>query len=190
MAARPICTATRGHRSVSPAAIQLLTSTAVADAFADRTRKPATRNRSRRHLWGQSCLLARRLVEAGTSVVTIDAALRRCRPTRSIAVATIIRTRLAAGTWKRAMRSRAPFMDQGLSATDQRYLGSRGSITKRSSSRSVNSDAARLASPRGVLGHDHWPHGPGRSPRLQQRTTNGTGDRRNNLEGRVPVSDR
>jgi uncharacterized protein (DUF1501 family) len=54
-------------------AFQLLTSRTVADAF-DLTRESATtRNRYGRHRWGQSCLLARRLAEAGAAVVNIDA---------------------------------------------------------------------------------------------------------------------
>lgn len=54
-------------------AFHLLTSSAVATAF-DLEREPANlRERYGRHLWGQSCLLARRLAEAGAAVVTIDA---------------------------------------------------------------------------------------------------------------------
>ena len=54
-------------------AVQLLTSSSVAKAFDLNDEKPETRDRYGRHLWGQSCLLARRLAEAGTGVVTIDA---------------------------------------------------------------------------------------------------------------------
>ncbi len=51
----------------------LLTSSSVANAF-DLTREdPKLRDRYGRHLWGQSCLLARRLAEAGAGVITIDA---------------------------------------------------------------------------------------------------------------------
>ncbi len=54
-------------------AFQLLTSTSVSNAF-DLTREdPKLRDRYGRHLWGQSCLLARRLAEAGAGVITIDA---------------------------------------------------------------------------------------------------------------------
>jgi hypothetical protein len=55
------------------AAFQLLTSRAVADAFDIRQEDPKLRDRYGRHRWGQSCLLARRLVEAGVAVVNIDA---------------------------------------------------------------------------------------------------------------------
>jgi hypothetical protein len=54
-------------------AVQLLTSRSVAQAF-DLTREdPKLRDRYGRHLWGQSCLLARRLAEAGAGIITIDA---------------------------------------------------------------------------------------------------------------------
>jgi hypothetical protein len=55
------------------AAFSMLTSAAVRDAF-DLGQEPADlRDRYGRHLWGQSCLLARRLAEAGAGVITIDA---------------------------------------------------------------------------------------------------------------------
>jgi hypothetical protein len=54
-------------------AFQILTSNRVAHAF-DLSREPdELRDRYGRHLWGQSCLLARRLAESGVAVVTIDA---------------------------------------------------------------------------------------------------------------------
>lgn len=54
-------------------AFNILTSAKVADAF-DLSREPAElRDRYGRHRWGQSCLLARRLAEAGTAVINIDA---------------------------------------------------------------------------------------------------------------------
>jgi uncharacterized protein (DUF1501 family) len=55
------------------AAFDILTSTEVADAFNIGAETQETRDRYGRHRWGQSCLLARRLVEAGVAVVNIDA---------------------------------------------------------------------------------------------------------------------
>lgn len=55
------------------AAFQVLTSRTVADAFDIRNEDPKLRDRYGRHRWGQSCLLARRLTEAGVAVVNIDA---------------------------------------------------------------------------------------------------------------------
>lgn len=51
-------------------ALNLLTSRSARDAF-DLTREPdSVRDRYGRHRWGQQCLLARRLVEAGVEIIT------------------------------------------------------------------------------------------------------------------------
>jgi hypothetical protein len=137
-------------------AFQLLTSTAVADAFALDKETPATRDRYGRHLWGQSCLLARRLAEAGTGVITIDALSPV--PTNPIYFSWDDHANPMTG-WnlEGAMRWRAPFMDQGLSALIE-------DIYARGLDRKIMVVAVgefgrtpRLAQPQGVLGRDHWP---------------------------------
>ncbi len=55
------------------AAFQILTSNKVADAFDIAKEDPRLRDRYGRHRWGQSCLLARRLAEAGAAVINVDA---------------------------------------------------------------------------------------------------------------------
>ena len=55
------------------AAFNILTSTKVAQAFNLGQEDPKLRDRYGRHRWGQSCLLARRLAQAGTAVINIDA---------------------------------------------------------------------------------------------------------------------
>jgi uncharacterized protein (DUF1501 family) len=55
------------------AAFQLLTSRKAADAFDIRQEDPRLRDRYGSHRWGQSCLMARRLAEAGAAVINIDA---------------------------------------------------------------------------------------------------------------------
>lgn len=52
-------------------AFQMLTSPQVADAFDMQREDPALRDRYGRNLWGQGCLLARRLAEAGTAVINL-----------------------------------------------------------------------------------------------------------------------
>lgn len=52
-------------------ACELFTSQATRDAFDLAREDDATRDRYGRHAWGQRCLLARRLVEAGGSFVTV-----------------------------------------------------------------------------------------------------------------------
>jgi len=54
-------------------AFEVLTSPAVARAFDLEQEPAALRDRYGRNLWGQSCLLARRLAEAGTAVVSVIA---------------------------------------------------------------------------------------------------------------------
>jgi uncharacterized protein (DUF1501 family) len=51
-------------------ALRLLTSPAARNAFDLRQESEAVRDRYGRHRWGQQCLLARRLVEAGVEIVT------------------------------------------------------------------------------------------------------------------------
>ena len=137
-------------------AFDLLTSRAVADAFDLEREAPALRDRYGRHLWGQSCLLARRLAEAGTSVITIDA------------LAPEMGTRLyfswddhanAQPGWDLAkgMLWRAPFMDQALSALID-------DVYERGLDRTVLIVAVgefgrtpRLGSANGCIGRDHWP---------------------------------
>jgi uncharacterized protein (DUF1501 family) len=137
-------------------AFQLLTSTAVAEAFALDKEKPSARDRYGRHLWGQSCLLARRLAEAGASVITIDALSPD--PSNPIYFSWDDHANPATG-WhlEGAMRWRGPFMDQGLSALIE-------DIYDRGLDRKVMVVAVgefgrtpRLTSPQGVLGRDHWP---------------------------------
>jgi hypothetical protein len=53
-------------------AVSLLTGSAARDAFDIEREDPKTRDRYGRHTIGQQCLLARRLVEAGVRLVTVD----------------------------------------------------------------------------------------------------------------------
>jgi hypothetical protein len=137
-------------------AFQLLTSSAVADAFALAHEKPQTRDRYGQHLWGQSCLLARRLAEAGASVITIDA--RSPVETRPIYFSWDDHANPLNG-WnlEEAMRWRGPYMDQALSALIE-------DIYERNLDRKIMVVAVgefgrtpRLSNPKGVLGRDHWP---------------------------------
>lgn len=96
-------------------AFDMLTGPKVAAAFDLSKEDDKLRDRYGRHLWGQSCLLARRLAEAGTSVITLsintpkngdeftnwdDHIMNAGRP----------------GHFAGYMRTRLPYMDQSLSA--------------------------------------------------------------------------
>ncbi|MBM4077565.1 MAG: DUF1501 domain-containing protein, partial [Planctomycetes bacterium] len=63
----------RGQTQFREDAFRLLTSRKVSDAFDLDSETPELRARYGHTLWGRSCLLARRLAEAGSAVVTIDA---------------------------------------------------------------------------------------------------------------------
>lgn len=94
-------------------AFEMLTSPAVASAFAIEQEKDDLRDRYGRNEWGQACLLARRLAEAGSAVINIyfntpksgqeftnwdDHILNAGRP----------------GHFAKYMRVRLPYMDQAL----------------------------------------------------------------------------
>jgi hypothetical protein len=137
------------------AAFQMLTNPKVARAFDLSREDPRLRDRYGRHLWGQSCLLARRLAEAGSSVITIDA----LAPSLSERYFSWddhinVQTRWDLGD---AMRHRAPFMDQAISALI-------ADVYARGLDRKVLIVAVgefgrtpRLVHADGLIGRDHWP---------------------------------
>lgn len=138
-------------------AFDLLTSPDVARAFDLSLEDPRLRDRYGRHLWGQSCLLARRLVEAGSVVVTVDA-LAPTTSDRYFSWDDHINpmTRWDLGD---AMRYRAPFMDQAVSTLIE-DLHERGQnkrvmvicVGEFGRTPRVVTDAGT-----GVQGRDHWP---------------------------------
>ena len=133
----------------------MLTNPRIATAFDLGREDPRLRDRYGRHLWGQSCLLARRLAEAGSSVITIDA-LAPTLSDRYFSWDDHINpiTRWDMGD---AMRYRAPFMDQAISALIE-------DVYARGLDRKVLIVAAgefgrtpRLVRSSGLIGRDHWP---------------------------------
>jgi hypothetical protein len=136
-------------------ALQMLTSPGVARAFDLSREDPRLRDRYGRHLWGQSFLLARRLAEAGSSVITIDA----LAPTLSDRYFSWDDHINPMTKWDMAdaMRYRAPFMDQGLSALIE-DLHARG-LDRRVLVVAVGEfgRTPRLVQNSGLIGRDHWP---------------------------------
>jgi hypothetical protein len=145
-----------GTDRLNTAAFQLLSNPHIADAFDVGREDPRLRDRYGRHLWGQSCLLARRLAEAGAGVITIDAlAPEKSRP---IYFSWDDHANAQPG-WDLAegMRWRAPFMDQALAALID-------DIHQRGLDRDILVLALgefgrtpRLSTNAGNLGRDHWP---------------------------------
>ena len=62
-----------GIEKFRAAAFNILTSPTVSNAFDLSKEDPGLRDQYGRHRWGQSCLLARRLAQAGAAVINIDA---------------------------------------------------------------------------------------------------------------------
>ncbi len=117
---------------------------------------PRLRDRYGRHLWGQNCLLARRLAEAGAGVITIDALAPMAG--RPVYFSWDDHANAQPG-WDLAkgMRWRAPYLDQALSALIE-------DLYDRGLDRKVLVVAAgefgrtpRLSRANGCLGRDHWP---------------------------------
>ena len=167
-------------------AFQLLTSRSVAEAF-DLSREPAPlRERYGRHRWGQSCLLARRLAEAGAAVINIDATAT-CDTSKNFSWD----DHAGAFHLDYAQRERLPQMDQALSALLD-------DLAQRSLSRRVlvlacgefGPDATRLACSGQFFQSDR----PGprplaaslQRPDRRRRTANGRSRRRDELEIRIP----
>jgi hypothetical protein len=146
-------------------AMNLLTSPEVRGAFDLSREEPRVRDRYGRHSWGQQCLMARRLVEAGVEIVTTTFDGPLCGR-----VANWDDHAVNHNVFE-AMRFRAPFFDEAVTALiediyarglDRRVLvvvtgefGRTPRITYASSSGGgVASAAAGVSQP----GRDHWPN--------------------------------
>jgi hypothetical protein len=146
----------QGSDRLRQAAFQLLSNPQIAHAFDLGRENARLRDRYGRHLWGQSCLLARRLAEAGAGVITIDAlAPVRGRP---IYFSWDDHANAQPG-WdlEEGMRWRASFMDPALSALIE-------DVHERGLDRDVLILALgefgrtpRVTTNSGKLGRDHYP---------------------------------
>jgi hypothetical protein len=145
-----------GTDKLREAAVQMLTNPAMARAFDVGKEDPRLRDRYGRHLWGQSCLLARRLAEAGAAVVTVDALAPV--PGRPIYFSWDDHANAQPG-WDLAegMRWRAPYLDQALSALieDVHDRGLDGKVLVVAAGEFGRTP--RLSRANGCTGRDHWP---------------------------------
>jgi uncharacterized protein (DUF1501 family) len=145
-----------GADKLHASALHMLTNAAMARAFDLKREDPRVRERYGRHLWGQSCLLARRLAEAGAAVVTIDALAPEMG--KPIYFSWDDHADAQPG-WDlaRGMRWRAPFMDQAVSAliddVHQRGLDRRVMVV----AVGEFGRTPRVTRLNGNLGRDHWP---------------------------------
>src|SRR5581483_8654082 len=137
-------------------ALDLLTSPGVAAAFDVNREDPKLRDRYGRHPWGQSCLLARRLAEAGVGVITVDATAPQ--PGQKIYFSWDDHADAQPG-WDLAqgMRWRAPYLDQALTALIddlyERGLDRRVLVV----AMGEFGRGPRLTTLNGHIGRDHWP---------------------------------
>lgn len=144
------------HDRFRDLAFQMLTSSQLADAFDLKREADDLRDRYGRNLWGQGCLLARRLAEAGSAVVSLyidtpksgqeftnwdDHIMNAGRP----------------GHFGDFMKVRLPYLDQALSALIE-------DIFARSLDRRVLvvvvgefGRTPRLSQNANGVGRDHWP---------------------------------
>lgn len=137
-------------------AFELLTSPRAATAFDIAQEPPQLRDHYGRHEWGQSCLLARRLAEAGAAVVTLSLNSPVSGPEYTNWDDHIMNAGRP-GHFGDYMRRRLPFMDQALSALIE-------DIFARDLDRRIMvvvmgefGRTPRLSSNANGTGRDHWP---------------------------------
>ncbi|MEX2287096.1 MAG: DUF1501 domain-containing protein [Planctomycetaceae bacterium] len=137
-------------------AFEMLTSQTAARAF-DLTQEEATlRDRYGRHLWGQGCLLARRLAEAGTGVISLFIDTPKSGP-EFTNWDDHIGNAGRPGHFAGYMQRRLPYMDQALATLIE-------DIYERGLDRKIMvvvvgefGRTPRLAVNSGGTGRDHWP---------------------------------
>ena len=138
-------------------AFELLTSPDVAAAF-DLGREPEKlRDRYGRHLWGQGCLLARRLAEAGSAVISLFIDTPKSGPEFTNWDDHIMNAGKP-GHFAGFMKTRLPYMDQALSALIEdlfdRGLDRRVLVVVMGEF----GRTPRLSTNANGTGRDHWPH--------------------------------
>jgi hypothetical protein len=136
----------------------VLTSPAVARAF-DLGREPARlRERYGRHLWGQACLLARRLAEAGTAVISVIANTPDVGP-RFTNWDDHPGNAMRPGHFAEYLRVRLPYFDQAVSALieDVFARGLDRKVLVVVTGEFGRTPRLRVGPPGRSIGRDHWP---------------------------------
>jgi uncharacterized protein (DUF1501 family) len=146
-------------------ALSLLTSPAARDAF-DLSREPShVRDRYGRHQWGQQCLMARRLVEAGVEIVTTTLDGPLCGRVQNWDDHAVNQNLFE------SYRLRMPYFDQAVSALiedvyargmDKRVLvvvtGEFGRAPRIAPAASTGAGVGSAAAGTVQPGRDHWPN--------------------------------
>jgi hypothetical protein len=139
-------------------AYQILTSSAVARAFDLDRESAALRDRYGRHLWGQACLLARRLAEAGTAVISVIANTPQSGPDFTN-WDDHPGNAMRPGHFAHYMRVRLPYFDQAVSALieDVFSRGLERRILVVVMGEFGRTPRIRTGPPDNAIGRDHWP---------------------------------
>jgi hypothetical protein len=139
-------------------AYQILGSPAVAAAFDLERESAALRDRYGRHLWGQACLLARRLAEAGTSVISVIANVPRFGP-EFTNWDDHPGNAMRPGHFANYMQTRFPYFDQAVSSLidDVFERGLDRRILVVVTSEFGRTPRLRTGPPDNSIGRDHWP---------------------------------
>jgi hypothetical protein len=139
-------------------AYEVLTSPAVARAFDLERESGRVRDRYGRHLWGQACLLARRLAEAGTAVISVIANTPQFGP-EFTNWDDHPGNAMRPGHFAQYMRVRLPYFDQAVAALIE-------DVFARGLDRKVlvvvvgefgRTPRLRTGPPDQSIGRDHWP---------------------------------
>jgi hypothetical protein len=139
-------------------ACHVLTSPAVARAFDLTHESAALRDHYGRHLWGQGCLLARRLAEAGTAVISLIANTPENGPTFTN-WDDHPGNAMRPGHFAQYMRVRLPYFDQSVAALieDVFARGLDKKILIVVMSEFGRTPKLRVGPPDKSIGRDHWP---------------------------------
>ncbi len=139
-------------------AFEMMTSPQAAQAFDISQEDDALRDKYGRHLWGQACLLARRLAEAGTAVVNIYFNTPRSGP-EFTNWDDHPGNAGQPGHFATYMRKRLPYMDEALSALIEDIF--RRGLEKKIMVVVVGefgrTPKMRYGPPDNSYGRDHWP---------------------------------
>lgn len=148
----------RGMESFRRQAFEVLTSPAVARAFDLDRESPSLRDRYGRHLWGQGCLLARRLAEAGTAVVSVIANTPRTGPEYTN-WDDHPGNAMRPGHFAEYMQRRLPYFDQAVSAliADLFDRGLDRRVLVVIATEFGRTPRLRTGPPDQSIGRDHWP---------------------------------
>jgi hypothetical protein len=119
-------------------AFEIVTGAAAREAFDINKEEAKARDRYGRHTWGQSCLLARRLVEAGVTFVTIDM-----------------------GGWDTHSNNFNTLKNENLPKLDQAFSALVEDLAQRGLEKKVvvfaTGEFGRTPRVNGSAGRDHWP---------------------------------